>query len=379
MKRLLLVACVCLWLAGCLYTSAHPTSLADRLVAPGGVSPLLDEERIAAAIAAIPNHSGLVTSRDGVPIFWRAFAPGQYGLHYRYLGQRHDAGHALDVDFGYRLPQPFQPQPARGTVVLLHGWMMDGDSLLPWSLQLAQAGYRVVTIDLRNHGHSGAGPAGYGTRESDDVIDVVAALRSRGEVSGPLYLFGISYGAATALFAADKLGDQVAGVVAMESFANAGRGIRDMVPHMLASRPSGWRAQAVASYARWRYGGQDLDAVIHAADQRLQLDLDRVDVGHALADTRACVLLLHGDADQHIPVAHGRALALASPRVHYLEMQGENHLSLPLRLDLLGEVVDDWLARDGGGGQADCPAPQTPPEANVLALQRDAQAPSPQG
>ncbi|HBK47506.1 MAG TPA: alpha/beta hydrolase [Xanthomonadaceae bacterium] len=368
MTRLLLLACACLWLAGCLFTTSNSTSLSDRLVAPGGVSPLLDEDRIAATIASVPNRSGHVASRDGVPIFWRAFDAGQYGMHYRYLGQRHDGGRALDVDFGFELPTPFRPQPARGTVVLLHGWMMDGDSLLPWSLQLAQSGYQVVTLDLRNHGHSGSGPAGYGTRESDDVGDVIAALRTRGEIRGPLYLFGISYGAATALFAADKLGDQVAGVVAMESFANAGRGIRDMVPHMLGSRPHGWRAQAVANYARWRYGGQDLDAVIAAADRRLRLDLDRVDVGHALAATRACVLLLHGDADQHIPVAHGRTLARASARVHYIEMRGENHLSLPLRLDLLGDTVDDWLARDHAG-QTHCPAPLTPQEGSTLALQ----------
>ncbi|MFT4249641.1 MAG: alpha/beta fold hydrolase [Pseudomonas sp.] len=375
MKRLLLLACACLTLVACYATNtSSSTSLSERLVAPGGASPLLDEERIAAAIAAVPNRNGHVVSRDGVPIFWRAFDPGQYGLRYRYLGQHHDAARPLDVDFSFQLPQPFHAGTPRGTVVLLHGWMMDGDSLLPWSLQLAQAGYRVVTIDLRNHGHSGGGPAGYGTRESDDVIDVIDALRHRGEVAGPLYLFGISYGAATALFAADKLGPQVAGVVAMESFANAGRGIRDMVPHMLASRPESWKAQAVATYARWRYGGQDLDAVIAAADQRLGLDLDRIDVTHALADTQACVLLLHGQADQHIPVTHGRELARASRRAHYIEMRGENHLSLPLRLDLLGGVVDDWLAQDGSG-HASCPAPELPQEASILALQQDEDAP----
>ncbi|MGD3045503.1 alpha/beta fold hydrolase, partial [Xanthomonas oryzae] len=253
MTRLLLLVCACLWLAGC---SSPSTSLSERLVAPGGTSPLLDEERIAATIATVPNRSGHVLTRDGVPIFWRAIDPGQYAMQYRYMGQRNDPAHALDVDFSFKVPTAVPPTP-RGTVVVLHGWMMDGDSLLPWSLQLAQAGYRVVTIDLRNHGHSGGGPSGYGTRESDDVIDVIDALQPRGEIRGPLYLFGISYGAATALFTADKLGPRVTGVVAMESFANAGRGIRDMVPHMLSSQPHGWRGRAVAAYARWRYADQN--------------------------------------------------------------------------------------------------------------------------
>ncbi|MBO9766171.1 MULTISPECIES: alpha/beta hydrolase family protein [Xanthomonas] len=362
MTRLLVLVCACLWLAGC---SSSSTSLSERLVAPGGTSPLLDEERIAATIATVPNRSGHVVTRDGVPIFWRAIDPGQYAMHYRYLGQRTDPAHALDVDFSFKLPTAKPPAP-RGTVVLLHGWMMDGDSLLPWSLQLAQAGYRVVTIDLRNHGHSGGGLSGYGTRESDDVIDVLDSLQPRGEIRGPLYLFGISYGAATALFTADKLGSRVTGVVAMESFANAGRGIRDMVPHLLASQPHGWRGRAVAAYARWRYADQNIDAVIAAADTQLKLDLDRVDVAHALADTRSCVLLLHGDADQHIPVAHGRALALASARAHYLELPGENHLSLPLRLDVLGGPIDQWLAQVQQD-PSHCPAPQALP-ASTLAV-----------
>jgi pimeloyl-ACP methyl ester carboxylesterase len=379
MKRLLLLllAGAGLWLAACssLTSTAASTSLSDRLVAPGGVSTLLDTARIAAAVDGVPNRHGRVTSRAGVPIFWRAFDPGQYGLHYQYLAQPHENGEPLQTGLALALPTPFRAQPPRGTVVLLHGWMMNGDAMLPWSLQLAQAGYRVVTVDLRNHGQSGAGPSGYGTFESDDVIDVIDALQARGEVVGPLYLFGVSYGAATALFAADKLGDRVSGVVAMESFANAGDAIRSMIPHLMALQPTAWKAQAMAAYGRWRYGGQDIDAVIAAASQRLDLDLDRVDVARALADTRACVLLVHGQNDQHVRVDQGRRLAVASPRVHYIEMQGEDHITLPLRLDLLGGVVDDWLAQEGrAGGQ--CAAPQMPREADRMVMARlQAQAP----
>ena len=54
MKRLLLLllACAGLWLAACSSSiNASSTSLADQLIAPGGVSTLLDRPRIAAAIA----------------------------------------------------------------------------------------------------------------------------------------------------------------------------------------------------------------------------------------------------------------------------------------------------------------------------------------
>ncbi len=364
MTRLLL-ACACLWLAAC---SSPATTLSDRLVTPGGVSPLLDQARIATTIATLPNRSGHVTTREDVRLFWRAFDAGDYGLHYHYARTRHEDGAPLAMDLRLSPARIFQPHRPRGTVVLLHGWMMDGDSMLPWSLQLAQAGYRVVTIDLRNHGHSGSGPAGYGTVESDEVVDVIAALRQRGEIQGPLYLLGVSYGAATAVFTAEKLGDQVTGVVAMESFANAGDAIRSMIPHLLSLQPRGWQAQALAGFARWRYGGLDMDTVIAAANRKLGLDLDRVDVSRAAARTRACMLVLHGDQDQHIAVSQARRLARSSPRVQYIEMRGEDHITLPLRIDLLGSVVEEWLAGDAQAPAGTCPAPRLPVEANFMAL-----------
>ncbi|MBN8798899.1 MAG: hypothetical protein J0H45_06025, partial [Stenotrophomonas nitritireducens] len=81
--------------------------------------------------------------------------------------------------------------------------------------------------------------------------------------------------------------------------------------------------------------------------------------GQALAQVPACVLLLHGRDDAHIPVAQGRALAAAAPRARYLELQGEDHLTLPLRLDRLSGVVDDWFAQAGNDG-APCPIPAAP-------------------
>lgn len=359
MLRLLLLACACLLLTGYAWSTAS-TSLSERLVAPGGVSPLLPEQRIDAALAALPNRSGQIRTPAGVALFWRAIDPGDYRLRYRYRGIGSDAAHPQQLDFSLDFSAPkTAPQTPRGTVVLLHGWMMDGDSLLPWALQLAQAGYRSISIDLRNHGQSGHAAAGYGTREAADVAAVIATLRQRGEVVGPLYLFGVSYGAATAVFTAQAMGSEVSGVVAMESFANAGRGIRDMLPYMLTIPPTDWRSWVAMQLGRWRYGHQDIDKVIAAADAKLALNLDRVDVAAALATVPACVLLLHGEEDRHIPVSHGRRLASASARARYLEIAGENHLSLPMRIDTLGTTVDDWFAQTQTAGEA-CPQPQLP-------------------
>ncbi|HET6395742.1 MAG TPA: alpha/beta fold hydrolase [Pseudoxanthomonas sp.] len=358
--RLLLVAGACLLLAGFTHSRRDASfALGERLVAPGGVSPLLPRDRIEALLATLPTRSGHVVTPDGVPVFWRALDPGDYRMRYVYEGGAGGVNDRMDFALSARAPAGADPAP-RGTVVLLHGWMMDGGSLLPWALVLAEHGYRTVMLDLRNHGRSGAGPSGYGTREAADVVAVLRALRARGEVAGPLHVMGVSYGAATAIFAARDLGAQVGGVVAMESFDNAGRAIRDMVPHMLARPPESAGEWISRQWLRWRYDPRILDAAIARADRRLGLDLDRVDVGAALAQAQTCVLLIHGRDDAHVPVSHGRALAAASPRARYLELPGEDHLSLPMRLDRLQPTITDWFDRTAATGDGNCPRPLPP-------------------
>ncbi len=343
MLRLVCLLFACLLVAGFSSWPGLTASLASSLAAPGGTSSLLPAARIDAAFARLPHRDGRVTTRDGVALFWRALDPADYHLDYAWHPAATGTA-ALDFDLAFDAPTN-RPAAPRGTVVLLHGWMMDGGSLLPWSLALAQAGYRTITIDLRNHGRSDHAPTGYGTRESDDVVDVVAALRARGEIVGPLHLLGVSYGAATAIFSAADPRLQAESVVAFESFDNAGAAIRAMVPHLLSEDADNWTARIAQRWMRWRMDPALLDAAIAQAGDALGLQLDDIDVGAALAHVPACVLLVHGDADQHVPVIQGRALAAAAPQARYLELAGEDHLSLPMRLDLLAPVVTDWFDR----------------------------------
>lgn len=355
MLRVLLPLCACLLLAGFVWPDG-PGALGERLVAPGGVSPLLPSERIERTVARLPHREGRVATSAGVAVFWRAFDPGAYGLDYAY---RPDGSHRGRMDFSLDAHAPSVSSiPPRGTVLLLHGWMMDGGSLLPWALQLAEAGYRTISLDLRNHGRSGAAPAGYGTREARDVADVITTLREQGEITGTLHVFGVSYGAATAIFSAREPGVGIDGVVALESFENAGNAIRDMVPHLLASPPESWSQHVTHPLLRWRMDERSLERAIASTSDALALPLDDVDVGRALAEVPACVLLIHGREDRHVPVRHGRALAEAAPRAHYIEVAGEDHISLPMRLDLLAPTVIDWLQHAGDASAATgCPTP----------------------
>ncbi|MGO1541060.1 MAG: alpha/beta fold hydrolase [Luteimonas sp.] len=341
MFRLSIVLAACLLAAGFSSWPGLSAGLAAHLVAPDGTSPLLPPAPINAALARLDDRSGHVTTGDGLQVFWRAVDPGDYDLSLSWPEGETVADTFPHLDFSV----PAGPAAApRGTVVVLHGWMMHGDSMLPWALRLGEAGYRTIAIDLRNHGRSGEAPAGYGTREARDVVEVVSALRARGEIIGPLHLLGVSYGAATAIFAGADPRLDAQSVVAMESFAVADDAIRDMVPYLLTDAPAPPSAWLTRQWLKWRLSDEVLDAAIEQAGATLDLPLDGINVADALAHV-PCPLLVHGDADRHVPVEHGRTLAASVPHARYIEMPGEDHLSLPMQLDALAPAVLEWFER----------------------------------
>ena len=92
------------------------------------------------------------------------------------------------------------PPAPRGTVLIVHGFYNHGAQLryLTWARVLAAAGYRVVLVDQRGHGDSTGDFVTYGVKESVDLSAVLDALDARGLRVGPLAVFGVSLGAASA-------------------------------------------------------------------------------------------------------------------------------------------------------------------------------------
>lgn len=90
-------------------------------------------------------------------------------------------------------------QSPRGTVILLHGYGLGGYAMLPWALQLAQDGWRCVLVDLRGHGRSTGKQISYGIHESKDLSQLLDALTREGDLSQPVSVVGVSYGASLAL------------------------------------------------------------------------------------------------------------------------------------------------------------------------------------
>jgi pimeloyl-ACP methyl ester carboxylesterase len=326
------------------------TSLAERIAEP-------HTDRQFGSIAVrdtLENANGIIratmTARGGNRIAYRVVPSADYRMQYTYKRTANGA------NFDFKVPNHRAPVESKGTVIYLHGWGDDHNTMLIWALALARYGYTGILPDLRNHGESDRAPAGYGPREGQDVVDLIASLRQRGELQAPVYLFGVSYGATTAINAAADPTAKIDGVIAMEPFVNAGKGIRGMIAAMRKMPANVVGDQLTTTYMQRAYDAPEVDRAIAAADARLKLDLDSIDVSSLLRGGTTCTLVLEGTHDGVFDPADLRVFANA-PRVRYLEFPNENHFTLPMRIDLLSEPLAGWLAQ-----AAQCPSLPLPQE-----------------
>ena len=106
---------------------------------------------------------------------------------------------------GLKLSGIFVPRPdARGTLLLFHGYrssaMIDFSVSAPF--YWAQ-GFNLLLADERSHGASEGRYITFGVRERRDVKSWVTAMTERLGPEEPLYLGGLSMGAATVLMASE--------------------------------------------------------------------------------------------------------------------------------------------------------------------------------
>lgn len=187
---------------------------------------------------------------------------------------------------------------------------------------LAEAGYRVATMDLRGHGDSDAGFADY-----DDVAtggDVVALVRQLG--GGPAVLVGNSMGAGAAAWAAAEAPDLVTSLVLIGPFvrnAPVGRGaaLAFRLALMRPWGPAAWNAW----YARLYPGRKPADLDSHRARIRESLRrpgrwgafIATTHTSHApvearLGEVNARTLVVMGDRDPDFPDPAAEAALVAT-------------------------------------------------------------------
>ena len=196
----------------------------------------------------------------------------------------------------------------RGHVLFCHGNAGNIASRAGYARALSRAGFDVLLFDYRGYGRSSGHPSEAGTHR--DARAALATLRGRPGVqpARTLYL-GESLGAAVALALA--LESPPAGLILQSAFTS----VRDMARTVLPLLP---RALVPDAYPSLRLIG----------------------------DLGAPLLVLHGEHDDVVPVAQGRALFAAAPgpkRMEVLPGAGHNDLLL-LAEEAWTAAVVEWSA-----------------------------------
>jgi pimeloyl-ACP methyl ester carboxylesterase len=240
---------------------------------------------------------------------------------------------ALALVYGATRPErkPFEAHPGdfalkyedvsftpRGEALTLRGWLLPGSTGAPYlifvhgigdqrtgndALELAsrlvqQDGYNVLLFDLRAQGTSDGDFVSAGEFERYDVLGAYDFLIGRGAEPGRVGLVGRSYGAATAIMAA-ALEPGIAAVVADSPFAE----VRDRI-----ARETARKTPIPQGLVRIFLPPADL-----FADLLYDIHLDDLKPERDVAKLEYPVLVIHGEADERIPISEARRVHAAAP------------------------------------------------------------------
>lgn len=111
----------------------------------------------------------------------------------------------------YRLDANYIPNgKSTKTVILLHGFTNNKDSMGPYAAMFHQLGYNVLIPDARAHGQSQGKYIGYGWPEKYDVRKWVKEDIAKKGKNQKIVIFGVSMGGATAMMTSGiKMPNQV--------------------------------------------------------------------------------------------------------------------------------------------------------------------------
>ena len=176
--------------------------------------------------------------------------------------------------------------------IIFHGYRgyAERDGLGGYTLSTA-LGYNVLLPAQRAHGYSGGHTNTMGVKERYDARDWTVWARSRFGPEVPIFLMGVSMGAATVLLAAGlNLPDNVCGIVADCGYTSPREITRKCLPEYLPGMP------LELTYAVGRLG-----AILFG-----HFDPEAADCEAAAAQSKVPILFVHGDADGFVPYDMGK-------------------------------------------------------------------------
>ena len=201
-------------------------------------------------------------------------------------GQEREELYITSFD-GLKLKAIYVPDPeARGTLLLFHGWRSHWKTDFICALSFYHAlGLNLLLVEQRAQNGSEGKYMTYGVREQRDAASWVECMSRKLGKEHPLFLGGLSMGAATVLMASDlEFSGNVRGVLADCGFTSPWAIIRK-----------------VAGRSKWI----PLDfssALLNIFTRRFAgFDMKEKSTVDALSRTKLPVLLIHGLADSFVP------------------------------------------------------------------------------
>lgn len=196
---------------------------------------------------------------------------------------------------------------------------------------LMNDGYNVLLIAHRAHLGSSGHTITYGIRERRDVLSWVSYVIERFGGDCPIYLFGISMGAATVLMSSDlDLPDNVRAICADCPFSSP----KDIICFVTD-------AMGMPSKLMWPY--IRLSALVYG-HLNIRRDITAANAAHR---SKKPMLIVHGEADKFVPMQMSEEIYLANPDcVERHTFPGAGHgLSYYADPDRYKAVVRDFMKR----------------------------------
>ncbi len=196
-----------------------------------------------------------------------------------------------------------------GTVILLHGHGSCKESDFPLAKMLAEHGYNSIVYDSRGHGESGGKYCTFGYYEHQDCSHVLDEAERRFGPLGPVAVQGASFGGAVALqtLAVDH---RFRCGISESTFATLREVVRSDARGVLHFS---WHAP--------------VDSALRRAGEIAHFPAESISPERAAADIECPVLIIHGTADQRIPLHDGERIfhSLKSPGCEWYAVTGAGH------------------------------------------------------
>ena len=280
-----------------------------------------------AMVRAFPARS-VAVGPPSAHLSYRVIEPADYQLQERHTTElKHGKTY---YHFRYQGgPAPFAewyPGPVRGTLLILHGYSVEAETMLPWAFKLGADGWLCVVPDLRGHGHSSGPKVYFGAVENRDLSQLLDELERERVLVPPVVVVGTSFGAALGLKLATE-DTRIAGVVAITPYGRletAIMGIRD-------------------GYASWVPKGW-----VRAAARRLPeltgAEPGQLDPVQWVQRKPVRAWLAAGTGDTIAPMHEVQELRpYLGPGSDYFQTTNGIHETIPLQVEELSPAVRRWL------------------------------------